>query len=91
MVFESCDAWTKRREGDIFEWGPLHAIVVFAPLEKWGIDVVGALPKTQSGKEFILVATNYMTKWVEVMAISLIKRSWLNSSTVIFVRDLMYH
>ena len=48
-------------------------LVVFAPFEKWGINVVGPLPKTQSGKEFILVAIDYMTKWVEATATSSIK------------------
>ena len=50
--------------------GPLHPIVVFAPFEKWGIDAVGPLPKTQHGKEYILVAVDYMTKWMEAVATS---------------------
>ncbi|KAL6338336.1 hypothetical protein AAG906_018685 [Vitis piasezkii] len=32
----------------------------------WGIDVIGKiLPKSSNGHEFILVAINYFTKWVE--------------------------
>ena len=34
---------------------------------------MGPLPRTQSGKEFILVATDYMTKWVEATTMSSIK------------------
>ena len=35
--------------------------------------MVGPLSKTQTSKEFILVATNYITKWVEAMTTSSIK------------------
>ena len=32
----------------------------------WGIDVIGKIsPKSSSGHEFILVAIDYFTKWVE--------------------------
>ena len=34
---------------------------------------MGPLPRTQSGKEFILVAIDYMTKWVEATTMSSIK------------------
>ena len=69
---KSCDACQKAGRRHL-QAGPLHPIVVFAPFEKWGIDAVGPLPRTQSGKEFILVATDYMTKWVEAIATSSIK------------------
>ena len=69
---KSCDACQKARRRHL-QAGPLHPIVVFAPFEKWGIDAVGPLPRTQSGKEFILVATDYMTKWVEATTTSSIK------------------
>ncbi|WUR02122.1 integrase catalytic domain-containing protein [Vairimorpha necatrix] len=34
-----------------------------------GIDCIGPLPKCASGKRFIIVATDYVTKWVEAKAI----------------------
>ena len=68
----SCDACQKAGIRHL-QSGPLQPIVVFAPFEKWGIDAVGPLPKTQHGKEFILVAIDYMTKWVEAIATSSIK------------------
>ena len=69
---KSCDACQKAGRRHL-RVGPLHPIVVFAPFEKWGIDAVGPLPKTQHGKEYILVAIDYMTKWAEVAATSSIK------------------
>ena len=57
----------KRREGDIFE-RPFASYCGFCSFEKWGLDAVGPFPRTHSGKELIMVAIDYMTKWVEAMA-----------------------
>ena len=36
------------------------------PLSIWGIDIIGKIsPKSSSGHEYILVAIDYFTKWVE--------------------------
>ena len=36
------------------------------PFLVWGIDIVGNIsPKSSSGHEFILIAIDYITKWVE--------------------------
>ena len=32
---------------------------------KWGLDIVGPFPKAASSKRYLLVGTNYFTKWVE--------------------------
>lgn len=34
-------------------------------MERVAIDVLGPLPKTKSGNEYILIAQDYFTKWVE--------------------------
>jgi len=37
------------------------------PFSTWGINVIGAItPKVANGHEYILVAIDYFTKWVEV-------------------------
>ena len=37
-----------------------------APFQQWGIDFIGEIPnKSSGGHSWILVATNYFTKWVE--------------------------
>ena len=51
-------------------YGPRHPVIANGPFEKWGIDAMGKLPKTGDGKLYILVAIDYMTKWVEAQAVS---------------------
>jgi len=48
----------------------LHPIKVSHIFHRWGIDFVGPLKETASGKKYILVATEYVTKWAEVKAVA---------------------
>ena len=41
---------------------PRNPIISFGPFEKWGIDAVGPLPRTSTGKVFIIVAVDYITR-----------------------------
>ena len=45
---------------------PLHTMTSPWPFSIWGIDIIRKThPTTSSGHEFILVAIDYFTKWVE--------------------------
>ena len=46
---------------------PLHPTVVSWPFDAWGLDVIGPLPKSSSGHLYILVVTDYFSKWVKVV------------------------
>ena len=35
------------------------------PFAQWGLDIVGLFPKTVGNKKYLLVGTDYFTKWVE--------------------------
>ncbi|XP_070057591.1 uncharacterized protein [Nicotiana tomentosiformis] len=66
-----------------FEGPPkvLHPTVASLPFDAWGLDVVGPLPKSSGGHLYILAATDYFSKWAEVMAlkekvVSESKRDW---------------
>ena len=55
-------------QGDLIHVPPseLHALASPWPFSVWGIDIIGNIsPKSSSGHEYILVAIDYFTKWVE--------------------------
>uniref|UniRef100_A0A2N9HFP0 Uncharacterized protein n=1 Tax=Fagus sylvatica TaxID=28930 RepID=A0A2N9HFP0_FAGSY len=48
----------------------LHTMASSWPFSAWGMDVIGAItPKASKGHEFILVAIDYFTKWVEACSL----------------------
>ena len=49
---------------------PLVLLMALVPFEKWEIEFVGPIAPAirHSQKRYILVATNYATKWAEAMA-----------------------
>ena len=43
------------------------------PFAQWGLDIMGPLPKAVGNKRYLLVGTDYFTKWVEVEPLANIK------------------
>ncbi|MCO5611806.1 hypothetical protein L7F22_066065 [Adiantum nelumboides] len=50
--------------------GPCQLVLANGPFEKWGIDAMDPLPRTKNGKLYILVAIDYMTRWVEAQSVT---------------------
>lgn len=49
---------------------PLHISLPLVPFEKWGIDYVEEIhPHSSRGMAYIVVATEYLTKWTEAKAV----------------------
>ena len=51
----------------------LNSVASPWPFSQWGMDIMGPLPTTASQKKFLLVATDYFSKRVEVEAYASIK------------------
>ncbi|CAM8996545.1 unnamed protein product [Rhodiola kirilowii] len=53
----------------------LHPTVASWPFEAWGLDVVGPInPKASNGHTYILAATDYFSKWAEVVTLREVKK-----------------
>ena len=46
---------------------PLSLILVVKFFDVWGIDFMGSFPSS-FGYEYVLVAVDYVSKWIEAMA-----------------------
>jgi len=63
----TCD--TCQRFGKPERNEPLHSIKITQPFERIGIDIVGPLPETENKNKYMVVAIEYLTKWVEIRAL----------------------
>ncbi|RVW25049.1 hypothetical protein CK203_114048 [Vitis vinifera] len=75
--------------GDLIHVPPseLHALTSPWPFSVWGIDIIGKIsPKSSNGHEFILVAIDYFTKWVEAASYAKLTSTRVAS----FIRSFAY-
>jgi hypothetical protein len=73
-MYDAVKDWVKtcdvcQRQGTPRRQEPLHPISVGQPFDRIGIDYVGPLPRTKQGNRYIIVATEYLTKWAEAAAV----------------------
>ena len=66
---------------------PLQPQLVVEPFEQWVLDFVGPFNPPSNQKVYMLVATDYITKWVEVVALKrAMEESVINFLFELFVR-----
>jgi hypothetical protein len=80
----SCDECQRRGKNRCIE--PLHPIKVGQPFDRIGMDIVGPLPMTKKGNQYIVVTTEYLTKWPKARAIPNVKAS---SVVTFFYEDII--
>jgi hypothetical protein len=66
----------------------LHLIVKPWPFRGWGSDFISEIhPSSSKGHHFVLVATDYFTKWTEVVLL----RNLMHKGVIQFVTDHIIH
>jgi hypothetical protein len=66
----------------------LHPIVKPWPFRGWGLDFVGEIhPSSSEGQRFVLVVTDYLTKWTEVMPL----KNMTHKEVISFVLEHIVH
>nr|GFA86037.1 reverse transcriptase domain-containing protein [Tanacetum cinerariifolium] len=68
VFVKNCDSC--QRQGKISQWDemPQNSIQVCEIFDVWGIDFMGPFPSSR-GNKYILVAVDYLSKWVEAKAL----------------------
>ncbi|VFQ94432.1 unnamed protein product [Cuscuta campestris] len=60
--FPTCQQFQNIPGRPATDYTPISSVI---PFSRWGIDIVGALPKGAGQARWIVVAIDYFTKWVE--------------------------
>jgi len=62
----------------------MNPIIKLWPFKGWGINLISQIyPPSSKGHKFILVATNYFTKWVEAILIKVV----MSANMIEFVKE----
>ena len=56
---------SKSKKSTEKERAPMQIVAAGLPMERNAIEIVGELPMTRKGNRYILVISDYFTKWVE--------------------------
>ncbi|MES9884898.1 MAG: reverse transcriptase domain-containing protein [Sedimenticola sp.] len=66
---KECSQCAQSKPGPGLGKAPLSQFKVGSPLDVLAIDIVGPLPMTENGNEYIIVAGDYFSKWKEAFAV----------------------
>eukprot|EP00253_Pinus_taeda_P027115 PITA_27115 len=65
----ACDSCQRMGQPNHRDEMPLNPQVILEPFERWAIDFIGPINPPSNQRVYILVCTDYMTKWVEAKAL----------------------
>ena len=66
---KSCDTCNRRKLPPRTKRAPMKLTGAGYPMERIATDILGPLPESENGNRYLLVISDYFTKWVEVFPI----------------------
>ena len=62
-----CETCSKRKGSIPNKRAPVQIVRSGYPMERMAIDILGPLPETEKGNKYIVVVSDYFTKWTEAL------------------------
>jgi hypothetical protein len=86
--WRGCEACQKFGDVQSVPTSMLHLIVKSWPFRGWGLDFVGEIhPSSSKGHRFVLAATDYFTKWTEVVPL----KNMTHQEVIKFIQEHIVH
>jgi hypothetical protein len=88
MYYKGCQVCQKFGDLQLVHAAKLHPIIKPWPFRGWGLYfVIEIHPSSSKGHRFVLVATNYFTKWTKVVA----QKNMTHKEVIKFVPEHIIH
>ncbi|XP_074297869.1 uncharacterized protein LOC141628661 [Silene latifolia] len=84
---KKCDACQRHAPVSHQPAEPLHPVISPWPFMKWGMDIVGPLPKAPGNKLYMLAMTDYFSKWIEAESFSQVTEAQLEHFIAVYSRN----
>jgi hypothetical protein len=86
--YKGCQVCQKIGDLQLVPAAELHPIIKPWPFRGWGLDFIGEIhPSSSKGHRFVLVATDYFTKWTEVVAL----KNMTHREVIEFITEHIIH
>ena len=86
--YKGCEACQKFGDIQLVPASPLNPIIKPWPFRGWALDFVGMIhPPSSKGHRFVLVATDYFTKWSEAVPL----RNMTHKEVIQFITEHIIH
>jgi hypothetical protein len=86
--YKGCQVCQKFGDLQLVPTAELHPIIKSWPFRGWGLDFIGEIhPSSSKGHRFVLVATDYFTKWTKVVAL----KNMTHKEVIEFITEHIIH